>query len=303
VNVRRILALAIAGVAAFAVTPAHATTPTEPDRLLASIWLSLHRPAAPERGNADLWIVRPDGSLGPRLMRTPNVDEYPGTWSPDGRRLVYQAVDGDHSEVVIARRDGSVRRRLTDSKADNFCPAWSGDGRWIAWMHEPRRGPDELRMARPNGEARQIVPTPTSDPRPSCPVWSPDGRFLTLAAIPDGEDDFEIYMLNIRSGEWDRMTRTDANEYPADWLPGGHRILVPLWRTFNGPERVFTMWPDGSHRRRLLADAGPAHITSSGRWIFFTHLTPHSGWTGLYRAPIDGGDPKRVVPVDGHIRI
>jgi Tol biopolymer transport system component len=73
----------------------------------------------------------------------------------------------------------------------NLCPAWSGDGRWIAWTHAPKRVPTNSgwpdRTARLDTSCRpqRLIRAP------SCPVWSPDGGRLALAAVPAEEDDLE----------------------------------------------------------------------------------------------------------------
>ena len=124
-----------------------------------------------------------------------------------------------------------------------------------------------------------------------------------MAAVPDGEDDLEVYVLHMGTGRWRRITRDAADAYPSDWLPDGAAMLLVIWRTENGPSRLFSVDPDGSHRRLISDDAGDARTTSAGRWAFFSHATPRGGWTSLYRVPLEGGDARRLLPIPAHVVI
>ncbi len=68
-------------------------------------------------------------------------------WSPDGERMAFTSIR-DHfgrtcfedcttsGEIYVASSDGSGARRLTTSKANDHSPAWSPDGRSIAFVSD-----------------------------------------------------------------------------------------------------------------------------------------------------------------------
>jgi Tol biopolymer transport system component len=70
---------------------------------------------------SDLFVVRPDGS-GLRQLTTIGGELRGPTWSPDGSRLVYFAVDGDLHSISVS---GDNDVRLTSDAGDDRDPDWS----------------------------------------------------------------------------------------------------------------------------------------------------------------------------------
>lgn len=99
------------------------------------------------------------------------------SWAPRGQRIAFtRRADDGSTDVYLARRDGSGLQRLTRD-GRSFLPAWSPDGRAIAFLSR-LRAPNqyavvvarvalrnEHRIAVVGGQARI--------------VWSPDSRWLT----------------------------------------------------------------------------------------------------------------------------
>jgi TolB protein len=95
-----------------------------------------------------------DGSNPRPLTRLTGArDTYNPTWSPDGRSIVFEVArprpgrDGGErqSDLAIIGADGSGERLLTDTRALESNPAFSPDGRLVAFTSDRhrRRGPRE----------------------------------------------------------------------------------------------------------------------------------------------------------------
>src|SRR5713101_2743040 len=121
--------------------------------------------------------------------------------SPDGQRIAFVATTIDEqkhtyrSSIWMVSTDGSQARRFTMGVSNTTSPAWSPDGRWLAFVSEREgepRGKDEkeqkkLGKGKPQiwliptdgGEARQLTFTQHGA---SNPVWSPDSKRLVFDA-------------------------------------------------------------------------------------------------------------------------
>lgn len=92
--------------------------------------------------NADLYSIGGDGK-GLRQLTSTSAHELEPAWSPDGTKIAYveQVVankcDGCPSTIWVMNADGTGQRALTaggDGWFDEY-PAWSPDGRTIAYQH------------------------------------------------------------------------------------------------------------------------------------------------------------------------
>jgi dipeptidyl aminopeptidase/acylaminoacyl peptidase len=120
------------------------------------------------------------------LVRSPGAP----TLSPDGRWAVVAVsrvdLEADEYKSQLWRVDlsgGSEPRQLTFGERDGE-PAWSPDGRSIAFLRGAGDSPSQLYlMAADGGEAR---PLPTHQLGADRPVWSPDSTRIAYAArVPE----------------------------------------------------------------------------------------------------------------------
>src|SRR5579864_2843931 len=84
-------------------------------------------------GSADLYRVRPDGTGLERLTTDPAYDDQ-AAFSPDGKQLVFVSTrSGGKSSLWIMDLSTRNAKALTSGPGGDFRPAWSADGKWIAF--------------------------------------------------------------------------------------------------------------------------------------------------------------------------
>ncbi|NEK58806.1 S9 family peptidase [Geodermatophilus sabuli] len=116
------------------------------------------------------------------LLRVPGVP----TVTPDGRMAVVEVgrpdVDGDayRSRLWAVPTDGSAPARPLTSGPCDTAPAFSPDGRWLAYLGADPGGHPQLHLLPTAGGApRQLTDAPLGV---GTPVWAPDSRRLAWTA-------------------------------------------------------------------------------------------------------------------------
>ena len=100
---------------------------------------------------------------------------WPPQWSPDGEQLVFFSFDEPgvafNADIFVVDRDGTSRTNLTRNPAFDSDPAWSPDGKYIAFVSN-RDGNGEIYVMRSDGsEPVNVSNSPVTDE--VNPIWRP----------------------------------------------------------------------------------------------------------------------------------
>ncbi|MEK6272585.1 MAG: hypothetical protein AABM42_08065 [Actinomycetota bacterium] len=112
--------------------------------------------------NFDLAIMRADGSHAHRIATSPNVYESHPDFAPDGSPIVFQRSSARriHEEIFSVRANGSHLRRLTRSKANDSFPAFSPNGRLIAFSSDRHRAAGSYRLYKMRADGSRLRRVP-----------------------------------------------------------------------------------------------------------------------------------------------
>ena len=130
-----------------------------------------------------LYFTRKDGTHQTRLLVIAGADIWGVAVSPDGKHIAYRVVPGDDiregpSDIYVADIDGTHARRITHSGRHDTQPAWSPDGKRIAFISVPAgTSGDYFVQIIPaaGGKVRSVLDDVTEM---QFPAWSPDGKSL-----------------------------------------------------------------------------------------------------------------------------
>jgi len=139
-----------------------------------------------------------------------NAWNLDASWSPDGRRIIYQSTRDGRSDVYVMDISTGSVRRLSDSRGFNGYLSWSLDGRWIAYE-----------SSRDGIEAR------------------PD---------PPGYYYREIYLVREDGSDLHRLLTVHALQFGAAWSPAGDRIAFASDKA--GAFDLYTVLTGGARRQR-----------------------------------------------------
>jgi WD40 repeat protein len=131
--------------------------------------------------------------------------------------IVFAAVpSGQHVDQLFRiRSSGAGLKRLTKGQYPSIAPAFSPDGRRVAFA---RAGVGLVTMD-VNGKALRRL---TTNGRDSFPAWSPDGK--QIAFVRPGNAAWSIYVMSSSGGRQRRLTKAPPSGRPT-WSSGG--LLIP----------------------------------------------------------------------------
>ena len=152
-----------------------------------------------------------------------------------------------HAEIFLVNAKGQGARNLTQSKSENSYPAWSPDGKKIAFASDRDGAMNIYVMDADGGNVKQL--TKGTD-RSRAPAWSPDGKKIVFGRTAG--DGCGLFVMDCDGGNLKQIGEDDGWD-PA-WSPDGKKILFTSRRNGDG-FRIYVMDADGSNVKQLTNNA------------------------------------------------
>jgi dipeptidyl aminopeptidase/acylaminoacyl peptidase len=238
-------------------------------------WIGFLSGREDDNEDDQLWLLPIGGGEAEKITTVKGgVEDF--AWSPDSKRIALVVHDPDPREpekkekekktvppLVIDRLffkkdiDGYLTQRyshlqlldlgarqvepLTSGKHDDVWPAWSPDGKEIAFVTKRGDDPDRTQNwdvwvvgATPGAKERQLTTSPEADAEPgldSAPAWSPDGKWIAYIHGGDPQKiEYAVHSLAIipaAGGDAKVLTeKLDRNVVQPHWAPDGKSIFA-----------------------------------------------------------------------------
>lgn len=227
--------------------------------------------------------------LGSRHIKPLAVNGSSLSFSRDRQWVAYVA--GSAATLWRSRINGSEALQLTPPSLRVGWPAWSPDGKQIAFIGHKTGGPYKLYVVSSSGGAvRQLIP---GDRQEVDPNWSPDGSFIMFGRPPDvlAEQGMPkaIFLLDLKSGKITTLPGSEGMFGPR-WTPDG-RFVVAMphknWDRLMRFDFATRKWSE-----LVPYDAAQTALSLDGEWVYFE--SEHNGHN-VSRARLRDGHIERLL--------
>tara|TARA_R110002110_G_scaffold415847_1_gene657742 strand:- start:3047 stop:4345 length:1299 start_codon:yes stop_codon:yes gene_type:complete len=187
-------------------------------------------------------------------------------------RLLYVSVKRvpggkDYYRLTLADSDGARPIVLLESREPVLAPAWSPDGREIAYVSFETSRPAIYRQNLATGEREQLTNFKGLN---GAPAWSPDGNTMAMVLSKDGSPD--IYLMNLATKQLSRITRHYAIDTEPVWMPDGKSLLFTSDR--GGKPQIYRYDLVSGMTQRLTFEGtynARARVAQDGRNVVLVH--------------------------------
>lgn len=200
---------------------------------------------------SQIWVRDLEHGTSQRLSEGGYFD-HQADWHPDGNRIVFSSQRDDRGfDLWETHLPTGLSWRVTQDRGDETWPAWSANGRDLAYV---RMVDDEWRLVlRPHGQPEQTLLV-SSQPL-AAPSWRPDGSLLTFLRKQEGRYVLDMVILSDPPVIHPLAAGEDFFLAPVSW-----RDRLHLFYTADGviKQRRFNDWKSSTLGFRATVGQ-PAH--------------------------------------------
>jgi len=191
----------------------------------------------------DIFEANLDGS-DLRQLTTSRGYDAEGSYSSDGKRIVFTSNRDGNLELYIMNADGSDVKKLTNAPGCyNGGPFFSPDNSKVIFRAD-RQEKDRLQLFVINADGtgeRQL--TKNENWVYWAPYWYKDGKHIVYTAAdhsnPMARPNYDVYWMNIETGKTTRLTYAPGQDVLPVFSPDYKKVMWTSSRDGRGPTQLY----------------------------------------------------------------
>jgi len=273
-------------------------------------WIGIAAVAVAAVTGGAVWWGRASGpeiAFEPAPLTTLAGSEEGPSFSPDASQVAFRGDQNKQWDIYVKLIGGGPPLRLTSDPGIHWYPAWSPDGKWIAFTAQHENGRNGLFLIPALGGPERLLAELEGDWRSA--DWSPDGKWIAVS--PPGSANFDpgrgVTLISAQTGERSELVQ----QYPemsrsafGCFSPDGRRLAFLKMRGAFGQLYVADLTAgmrlSGKPRQILpgaLEAQFPAWMADGREIVFMLGYASSNG--SLARVRVNGG-PVRKIPGLGY---
>lgn len=197
----------------------------------------------------DLYVVNVNGTGLRRLTDTPGYDAE-GSFSPDGKQIVFTSSRDGDPDLYIMDADGSNVRQLTDKPGYDGGPFFSPCGNWVIFRSD-RDKEHMLQLFAISVDGKtEVQLTNNLEEVNWCPYFHPDGKSLIWSRADYSRGPmaahFNLFQMDLKvspdkleAGDVRQITFSTAADVLPVFSPDGKKLM---WTSTRTPDGTSQLW-------------------------------------------------------------
>jgi eukaryotic-like serine/threonine-protein kinase len=256
-------------------------------------------------GPRRVWLLDRQGH-NPQQVTTDTSEEVAHlapTWSPDGKKIVFQNRAGTKFDIRVVNLDSKQMNWITNDFLTNIHPSWSPSGRFIYFSSYRSGGINIWRApvkedGTLNGSLQQVTTGAGQDVEVAV---SPDSKRLAYATLRQNADIWRLPVspqTGLPSGMPEAVISTTREDSRGAWSPDGNMIAFNSDRGVDMNIWLFTL-ADSSTRQLTTGHGGDFQPNWSPDEKKLAFFSSRSGSPNIWEVEIASGTLKRLTSNSG----